>query len=397
VPMPTRVVPFSGDTLPSGEIPIASLNPDTDGDGQVEPWETECYEKIKAADADGSGNISVKELFEVIKRASDEVKEAQKGGIPISTLDPDTDGDGKVEKWEVDVFERIKAADEDKSGSINVKELFGVIKGAAESDKQKKLYRKAAMALAAVVLFLIGALVAVSLVGAIVGGNMIKESKVPDCSATPEAEGCEAGKLVSVGTVESFTPSVFSLARAPTEQLTYLKSVTMYIDMSASAKPAAIVQATFKVSGAYKSSDTLAFLVTESGYTIELDAASESGSIEMNSATYPVMDELPASAGRSLNINDQPMLETMTARHLAEHHQARRRELNMFAGALLTSGSFTMMASSAFRRRELQENHELQEDHEQQEDLEQHGRELNMFAGALLTSGSFTMMASSAF
>ena len=31
-------------------------------------------------------------------------------------------GDGKVEKWEVDVFERIKAADEDRSGSINVKE-----------------------------------------------------------------------------------------------------------------------------------------------------------------------------------------------------------------------------------------------------------------------------------
>ena len=158
-----------------GEIPIASLNPDTDGDGQVEVWETECYEKIKAADADGehaagsrstlhslphtgashpelrgssrltpagSGNISVKELFEVIKRSSDEVKEAQKGGIPISTLNPDTDGDGKVEKWEVDVFERIKAADEDKSGSINVKELFGVIKGAAESDRQKKLFRK---------------------------------------------------------------------------------------------------------------------------------------------------------------------------------------------------------------------------------------------------------------
>ena len=49
--------------------------------------------------------------------------------------------DGKVEKWEAEVFERIKMADEDKSGSINVKELFGVIKGAAESDKQKKLFR----------------------------------------------------------------------------------------------------------------------------------------------------------------------------------------------------------------------------------------------------------------
>ena len=40
--------------------------------------------------------ISVKELFGVIKRASDEVKAAQKGGIPIVSLNPDTDGDGKV-------------------------------------------------------------------------------------------------------------------------------------------------------------------------------------------------------------------------------------------------------------------------------------------------------------
>ena len=50
--------------------------------------------------------------------------------------------DGKVERWELEVFERIKSADEDKSGSINVKELFGVIRRAAESDRQKRLFRK---------------------------------------------------------------------------------------------------------------------------------------------------------------------------------------------------------------------------------------------------------------
>merc|ERR1711939_1220637 len=54
---------------------------------------------------------------------------------------------------------------------------------------------------------------------------------------------------------------------------------------------------------------------------------------------------------------------------------------NMFAGALLTSGSFTMMASSEFEEEELGEG-------------EGTG---NMFSGALLTSGSFTMMASSEF
>merc|ERR1712138_261613 len=55
---------------------------------------------------------------------------------------------------------------------------------------------------------------------------------------------------------------------------------------------------------------------------------------------------------------------------------------NLFAGALLTSGSFTMMASTGFE--------------EEEEELGE-GEGSNLFAGALLTSGSFTMMASNGF
>merc|ERR1712072_1447287 len=53
---------------------------------------------------------------------------------------------------------------------------------------------------------------------------------------------------------------------------------------------------------------------------------------------------------------------------------------NVFAGALLTSGSFTMMASSSY---------------EEEDELGEGEGTGNVFAGALLTSGSFTMMASS--
>merc|ERR1711977_632698 len=55
---------------------------------------------------------------------------------------------------------------------------------------------------------------------------------------------------------------------------------------------------------------------------------------------------------------------------------------NAFSGALLTSGSFTMMASAAY---------------EEEEELGEGEGFNNAFSGALLTSGSFTMMASAAY
>merc|ERR1712072_1419565 len=55
---------------------------------------------------------------------------------------------------------------------------------------------------------------------------------------------------------------------------------------------------------------------------------------------------------------------------------------NVLMGALLTSGSFTMMASGAY---------------EEEEELGEGEGTGNVFMGALLTSGSFTMMASGAY
>jgi len=183
---------------------------------------------------------------------------------------------------------------------------------------------------------------------------------------------------VRTGAVESFTPSVFALATAPPEQLAYLRDVTMYIDMSAAPAVGGHVGATFKVSGAYKISATKAWLVTTSGYTIELDADAQTGAITMDGATYPVLEAVPEAAGRRLA--EVPMLETLSGRQLAAHHDARRLS---FSRALMTSGSFTMMAAAGFgRRRQLADDAE--------------GRQLS-FTGALQTSGSFTMMASATF
>ena len=82
------------------------------------------------------------------------------GGISIKSLDPDMDGNGKVDAFELDMYKRIKSADVDGSGSISVKELFAVIKGAAESEKSKKLFQRLFMVSLLVIVLLSGAMCA---------------------------------------------------------------------------------------------------------------------------------------------------------------------------------------------------------------------------------------------
>ena len=190
VPMVSMMHPVSETPvmrMNDGAMSIASLNPDLNQDGIVEPWEKEVYQKLLSSDTDGSGTISVKELFGVFRDTSEELREARKlGGIPISDLNPDTNGDGHVEAWENDVFLRIEAADEDKSGSISVKELYSVIRRAAESDRQKRLFRS--LFLAAGTLLMLMLLANAALTAAVV--FLAKDTTVRDDGAlTSHATG----------------------------------------------------------------------------------------------------------------------------------------------------------------------------------------------------------------
>ena len=111
----------------------------------------------------------VAQLFAFIKNSSEGVGAAlaqavganiASGGISIKSLDPDMDGNGKVDAFELDMYKRIKSADVDGSGSISVKELFAVIKGAAESDKSKKLFQRLFVVSLLVIVLLSGAMCA---------------------------------------------------------------------------------------------------------------------------------------------------------------------------------------------------------------------------------------------
>ena len=90
-----------------------------------------------------------------------------------------------------------------------------------------------------------------------------------------------------------------------------------------------------------------------------IDGTARTGTLAMDGAVYPIADALPAGARRLAPAADEGAVVP-----------AARRKLNAFGGALMTSGSFTMMAASAGsdRRRKL-------------------------FNGALMDSGTFTMMA----
>ena len=124
----------------------------------------------------------------------------------------------------------------------------------------------------------------------------------------------------------------------------------MYVDMTSAPAVGRVVEATFKLAGAYKFSNTKATLMTTNGYTIELDQTAQSGTIAMGGSTYAVHNDEPdSSSGRRLETTGE-MAETMSGRQLAEHHLERRRKLSnrrqsYYGGALMTSGSFTMMAS----------------------------------------------------
>ena len=263
----------------------------------------------------------------------------------------------------------MRKYDKDGNGIFDLNEVRAIVHDIQAEQKKSKQLGRAVMALFLLVIVLIGALVGTAIAGAMIGGEAIKESKVPNCDGPDAPASCGEGKLVRTGSVESYYPNIFELATAKTEQLAKFKDVTFYVDMSADTSIGGAVEATFKVAGAYKRDDKTVYLVTNNGYKVVLDADTDTGTITMDGTTFPVLDAPPAGGRRLETAADVPILETVTARGLAEHHTERRK---LFNGALMTSGSFTMMAAGGgdVRRK--------------------------LFTGALMESGSFTMMAASA-
>ena len=101
------------------------------------------------------------------------------------------------------------------------------------------------------------------------------------------------------------------------------------------------VEATYKISGAYKRTADEVYLSTPEGHVLKVDSAANTGLITMSSGTtHAVTDQTPPER-RSLKRGPEPKFKT--ARMMSE----ARRKLGYFS-ALQTSGSFTMMQAGGF-------------------------------------------------
>ena len=147
------------------------------------------------------------------------------------------------------------------------------------------------------------------------------------------------GDAVQTESARSYT-ALFELPSVSTDTLAKMDSITMYVDMS-SAPIAGWVEATYKITGAYKKSTDVCYLSTPEGHLFTLDAVSSSGTLTMASGTvFPVSDQTPEER-RNLK-QAGPEARPMTHRELSAN-QGRKL---YYGGSLMTSGSFTMMAST---------------------------------------------------
>ena len=160
------------------------------------------------------------------------------------------------------------------SGSFSIEEVKAIVRDIISARSMSKQLKKIVFAMLALIVLLIGCLVATSITGAIIGGEKIKETHSPSC-----ADGtCDPSRLVRVGIVESFVPSLFALAAVPTEQLAYMRDLTFYVDMSSHPTIGGVAEATYKVSGAYKRTDSMLHIKTPCGSTIKIDADAHTAS-----------------------------------------------------------------------------------------------------------------------
>ena len=259
--------------------------------------------------------------------------------LDVSSLDPDADGDGNVSRLEQEIYQALKAADIDGSGSIGVGELYKVIGDLVGEKRKVKSLSRLVIALVLLVVLALASIFVVSLLA----GEAIKESKVNGVAMTTP-DGLSA---VAVDTVES-TTTLWDLPAVDTASLAKMKDLVFYADLSTYAAVGGWVEATYKVAGVYKASNDQATVVMTSGEKVTIRRTARTGDLLMDGVTYPISDECTGacSAGSRRLTTDITAGEPVAFGGPRTLNRAGRK-LGFFS-ALMTSGSFMMMQAGAF-------------------------------------------------
>lgn len=226
------------------------------------------------------------------------------------------------------VYDMMRKYDKNGDGSFDASEVAQIVQDIVEQKGKVKLLGRFVLVLVLLLFAALGAIFGVSLLAS----EASKESHVEGAAMTTLT-----GEALQTAPVESFVDTIFDLPSVSTNNLAYLKHVSFYADMTANAAVGGWVEATFKIEGAYQPSANAVFITTTGGKTVAIDGDAQTGTITMDGAVYPISDALPVGARRLVPADSKKGVIP-----------AARRELSSYSGSLMTSGSFTMMASSSF-------------------------------------------------
>lgn len=282
--------------------------------------------------------VAAVQVNEVVEVTTASHKTAE---LDVSALDPDADGDGKVSELEKEIYQALKAADIDGSGTIGVGELYAVIGNLVGEKRKVKNLSKLVIALVVALVLALASIFVVSMLA----GEAIKESKVNGgAMTTPDGK-----TAVAVDMVES-TTKLWDLPAVDTVSLAKMKDMVFYADMSTDANIGSWVEATYKVAGVYKASNDLATIVMTSGEKATIRRSTQSGTLLSNGATYPISDKCTGTCsvqGSSRRLRTDVAVTDPIEFAGPRSVVASRRELGFFS-ALMTTGSFTMMQAGSF-------------------------------------------------
>lgn len=144
----------------------------------------------------------------------------EKVGIPLAALNPDFDGDGKIEKDERALFDQLVAADADGTGSLNAREFYTVLNSFVKTQNNLKRYK--VLALIGLVLSLLLALSNLGTSAAVAVMSQEQYVKKPDAQDAGQPMMTNSdGAVIAVVKSETKLP----LYAAPVVPMSKLKTV----------------------------------------------------------------------------------------------------------------------------------------------------------------------------